>query len=246
MEESLKAIRLIHNFLVGVCAAIVAFAMFPNPSAKYRASLVQLGALRQLLYEEYALFAHEKTLDMDRQDTTQCEDSIAQKGKIPISPKFVVHNAIFVVWPEDNATVDQLLHFFDNSNQVLYYETVCEWLTGPMTETLENYWRDFSTSALRRGYYLSSIRLTDPNDVFRANPRYPTFLLSERPVLGKIQLQLVVDFDSREENFPGGRITIRDLFSFYQVGALMIDSPEWIQSRPDSYRELVSVAADRQ
>ena len=57
MEESLKIISLVHQILIGVSAAIVAFALSPSPARQYREALSAISLVQELNLADYETYA---------------------------------------------------------------------------------------------------------------------------------------------------------------------------------------------
>lgn len=57
MSDLIKSCRLIHNLIVGACAAIIAFALTPDAAETYRGALREIHPVQSLKREAYSNYA---------------------------------------------------------------------------------------------------------------------------------------------------------------------------------------------
>jgi hypothetical protein len=122
VEENLKSLRLIHQVIIGVSAAILAFALSPEIRPQYESALAELNALRRLEYEDYASFVNETLNSRDPQVIREVQEQYKAAFKeitdSPISEKFNVRFPLHCPWPQDNATVEDYISFFKGDNKI--------------------------------------------------------------------------------------------------------------------------------
>jgi hypothetical protein len=78
--ENLKALRLLHQLLMVVAAAILAFALRADLSKDYRAALDEVGALKETPFEEWTTFVRERYKDCQIQNDRFARDIVHESG----------------------------------------------------------------------------------------------------------------------------------------------------------------------
>lgn len=66
--EHLKTLRVLHQLLMVVAAAVLAFALRADQSKEYRAALDELTALKETRFDTWAAFVHEHYKDYEDQN----------------------------------------------------------------------------------------------------------------------------------------------------------------------------------
>lgn len=125
MDEFLKTIRFLHQVLIGVCAALIAFSLSPDPKAGYTTALLELNViLRQLTLHDYAMYAKTVAQHDDEEEAAYLKQRfdrnklIVENYALPISQKFTVTRPYYCEYPKDNATVADYLQFVDSGGLI--------------------------------------------------------------------------------------------------------------------------------
>jgi hypothetical protein len=106
MEETLKTIRLLHQVIIALCAALLAFALSPDESASMQESLDELYALRKLDFSKYAAWV------VPQHNTPQTfsslswpPDDVALSLGTSLEPDFKYEPSFYLEWPDARATL---------------------------------------------------------------------------------------------------------------------------------------------
>lgn len=121
MNDLIKSCKLIHNVIMGVCAAIIAFALTPDPAETYRAALAEIQVVQALKRENYSDYVL-KRLSTRRQE-------LAEFDKVPFTPrgrsfvlnKYTIEPEVYISWPDRDAKVIDVIQFFDGNNESVEY-----------------------------------------------------------------------------------------------------------------------------
>jgi hypothetical protein len=119
MDESLKTVRLIHQLLIGVSAAIIAFGLSPDKAKQYQASLKELAALRQLSMDDYVSFARRLVTPQGREKYAA---ALRRVGFPKTSDPFLVQHQLYIERPKEDAPLAEFFRFFKGDTGIIYTE----------------------------------------------------------------------------------------------------------------------------
>ncbi len=237
MEENLRTLRLIHQILIGLSAALVAFVLSSDPTARYKSALADLDALRRLPLEDYAVFAHEKVAATEADLTTFCEESIRKHTDMLLAESFIVRGPIYPEWPDNGAPLGEHLRFFEGENKVKHLEFACD---NALRRLLSKYWKEMRDTGFPHSFRLSEINLKTSEDVPTKTLGDGTLVLLQPPAVGQTRLILQVTF-SEEGEAPKASIAIGEPVGLYHIETFDCRSMDWIRSRPEIFRQVVSI-----
>ena len=120
MKDSVETVGLFHNILIGVCAAILAFATSPDKTDFYRSLLVGLTSLRSLHMEEYPVFVAAEVPEASAASIGQYAAILKKAGYPAVAPDFYIPKRIYASQPASNATISDLIKFFEGRNEVSF------------------------------------------------------------------------------------------------------------------------------
>jgi hypothetical protein len=80
--ENLKTLRVLHQLLMVVAAAILAFALRADLSKQYRGALDELAALKETPFEKWVTFISDRYKD-DREHNDNFARSIVRQAGLP-------------------------------------------------------------------------------------------------------------------------------------------------------------------
>lgn len=120
MEESLKTVNLVHQALVALSVALIAFSPSSDPRTKYQAALIQLTALRKLPLSDFDNYAHRLVIGKDRQLVQKYKSILSQIPGVSVSDEFTVNQPIYLKRPKEDAFMEDFISFFDGDNKIAY------------------------------------------------------------------------------------------------------------------------------
>ena len=121
MNDLIKSCKLIHNLIIGVCAAIIAFALTPDPAETYRAALGEIQAVQSLRRESYSNYAL-KRLAARRQELAEFEKMpFTPRGRSFVLNKYTIEPEVYIAWPDRDAKVIDIIEFFEGDNKAVEY-----------------------------------------------------------------------------------------------------------------------------
>jgi hypothetical protein len=121
MNDLIKSCKLIHNLIMGVCAAIIAFALTPDPAETYRAALGEIQAVQSMKRESYSNYAL-KRLAARRQELAEFEKMpFTSRGRSFVLNKYTIEPEVYVSWPDTDAKVIDIIQFFEGDNKAVEY-----------------------------------------------------------------------------------------------------------------------------
>jgi len=83
VSENLKTLRLLHQIIMIVVAAILAFALRPDRSGEYKDALDELAALREVSFGGWGAFISER-YKAEQDSNTKIVKSIIRLSGVPI------------------------------------------------------------------------------------------------------------------------------------------------------------------
>jgi hypothetical protein len=98
LTERLKTLRVLHQLLMVVAEAILAFALRADHSKEYRAALEQLTALKETRLDTWATFVHEH-YEHHKDQNDRFAREIVGKAGLPIQGKPKVNEPVFADMP---------------------------------------------------------------------------------------------------------------------------------------------------
>lgn len=112
MEETLKAIRLLHQVITGVAATLLAFATAPDESKNIQKALDELYTIQGLNFAEYATWVAEKlTENPDSHTTNDFPARLADSLGVSLYTEIKYAPAFFVEWPSATASLYEWDYF---------------------------------------------------------------------------------------------------------------------------------------
>ena len=84
LGENVKALRLLHQVLMVVSAAVLAFALRPDPSNEYRSALDELSVLREVSFDGWTKFVTNRYKGVEDQNEKFVRGVIHDAG-LPIA-----------------------------------------------------------------------------------------------------------------------------------------------------------------
>jgi hypothetical protein len=121
MGELIKSCRLIHNLVMGVCAAIIAFALTPDPAETYRKALEEVQALQSVKRQAYSDYVLQR-LAKHREELAEFDHTpFARPGRNFVLNKYAIEPQAYISWPEADAKIGQIVDFFEGDNHAIEY-----------------------------------------------------------------------------------------------------------------------------
>src|SRR6185437_13491922 len=91
MTESLKSVRILHNLLVVVCAAIIIFAAAPDRDRSYSKAEHEIANYSRLSYNDYLQYLYSLPVQYERNERHQVIEMLRQRGyRVADNVSFVV------------------------------------------------------------------------------------------------------------------------------------------------------------
>lgn len=91
MTESLKSVRILHNLLVLVCAAIIVFAYAPDRTRRYSAAENELNQYSRLSSNDYFGYVYSSLKPDEQKEKSRMVNLLRQRGyQVPDSMSFIV------------------------------------------------------------------------------------------------------------------------------------------------------------
>src|SRR6185437_13021348 len=91
MTESLKSVRILHNLLVVVCAAIIIFAAAPDRDRSYSKAEHEIANYSGLSYNDYLQYLYSLPVQYERNERHQVIEMLRQRGyRVADNVSFVV------------------------------------------------------------------------------------------------------------------------------------------------------------
>jgi len=78
--ESLRTLRLLHQVLILVGAAVLVFALRPDPTEEYRTALNELSTLREVPFNQWPIFLNEHYREYEDQNNEFVVSLIRKAG----------------------------------------------------------------------------------------------------------------------------------------------------------------------
>jgi hypothetical protein len=120
MNSSVKTLSLLHNIIMGVCAAILAFSTSPDKADSYRSLLRDLIALHGLQMEEYPPFAASAVPEPSATLLQEFVAALEKEGYPTVSADFYIPKPVYAARPTSDSAISELIPFFEGDNQVSY------------------------------------------------------------------------------------------------------------------------------
>lgn len=120
MNSSVKTLSLLHNIIMGVCAAILAFSTSPDKADSYRSLLRDLIALHGLQMEEYPTFAAAAVPEASTALLQEFVAALEKEGYPVVSADFYLPKPVYAWRPTSESTISELIPFFEGGNDVSY------------------------------------------------------------------------------------------------------------------------------
>lgn len=119
MTENLKTLRLLHQLLMVVTGAILAFAFRPDMSRDYTSALDELAALKETPFENWAAFVRERYKNDENTNDTFVRDIVRRAG-LPLQGDPTLNEPVFGDLPpyKENATLLQMDAFISSSQKI--------------------------------------------------------------------------------------------------------------------------------
>ena len=113
MDETLKAIRLLHQVIIALSAALLAFALSPNEIPQLDAALKELRSLRDLdpIYY-YGWGGQATSVSESASQRPHFEALVAPVLSLPLGDKFTLEPAFYAEWPDKAAPLTGWEQFF--------------------------------------------------------------------------------------------------------------------------------------
>ena len=137
MKENVRTLRIIHQLSIGLCVAVLMFAISPDLSDRYQRALKEITALRAYSLREYATDAY-ATL-------AQEEDKFSQQtvATLATSSHPRVERTFFCEWPGEKATVNEYLDFFKREKIIAFIAAGESDMVPLYTDAVRRYRREF-------------------------------------------------------------------------------------------------------
>jgi len=135
MKESLKFISVLHQVVIAVCGAVIAFSVSPDKSREYRAALKELTDLATVQHYQisnYQRFVQEN-VPTEEQPSNGFPQALAQLGFGQLAKDFFVPRSVYVESPGTEISVQEFLQWLESDkakNLIVRYD--------PSTLTLRN------------------------------------------------------------------------------------------------------------
>ena len=121
MGDLIKSCRLIHNLVMGVCAAIIAFSLTPDPAETYRRAQKEVQAVQTLKRQTYSDYVLQR-LAKHRSDQAEFDHlPFAPPGRDFVLNKYTIEPETYISWPESDSKVLQIIEFFEGDNRAIEY-----------------------------------------------------------------------------------------------------------------------------
>jgi hypothetical protein len=120
MNESLKTVNRIHQLIIAVSSAILAFGLSPHKTKQYEAALQDVAALRQLSMNEYDRFGDRLVPGGSEDLGGQYAPALKEAGYPKASTKFSVIRQAYFKRPNDDSPLTEFFRFFDGDSQIVY------------------------------------------------------------------------------------------------------------------------------
>jgi hypothetical protein len=119
VTENLKTLRLLHQLLMVVAAAILAFALRADLSTAYKAALDEPVALKQTPFENWGSFITDRYKDYENQNDEFVRD-IVERASLLLQGNPKLNEPVFGDTPayKENATLLQLDAFISGSQKI--------------------------------------------------------------------------------------------------------------------------------
>jgi hypothetical protein len=121
MDELIKSCRLLHHVIIGISAAIIAFAMTPDPGEAYKAALREIAVLKTLDEKAYAAYAKGR-LTARREELASFKGTkLSSEGPDFVLNIYSVRPEVYLEWPLSTAPLHQIIQFYDGGSQAVEY-----------------------------------------------------------------------------------------------------------------------------
>jgi hypothetical protein len=120
MKENLKTARVIHQLIIAISAAVIAFGLSPDRTAQYQTSLKELTSLRQLSFDDYVAFATRSVHIKDDQNAYVA--ALKKVGLSKIATPFLIQHTVYVEKPQQDAPLAEILRFLNSQSNVIISE----------------------------------------------------------------------------------------------------------------------------
>ena len=122
MDESLKTVRLIHQIVIGACAAIIALALSPDTIRKYKAALSELDVLNKISFNEYAESACQTENNYYANLPSVDKELLEAAHMSNVPPKVRIYYPILCEWPAQRGSVNEYVQFYERDNRIVRYQ----------------------------------------------------------------------------------------------------------------------------
>ena len=108
MEETLRTVRLLHQVIIAVGAALLAFALSPDESDSLQNTLDELYALQELDFSKYATWiVTARSDELNQSAILETPGTVAENLSTHLSDDFKYKPAFYVEWPTPKATLPE-------------------------------------------------------------------------------------------------------------------------------------------
>jgi len=168
MKETLQTVRLLHQILIALCAAVFAFVLSPDQTAQYQSALDEVHSLQDVPFENFVSFVFERVSENLMSEQGSEYKQFAQSvTNIPLDDHFEVTPSIYCQWPKAESTLAECRAFFERRNVITYSDAAID---DPKARARikELVQKELPTDAVAQ---LQTIRITFPDTVARADLR---------------------------------------------------------------------------
>lgn len=172
-----KSVRGTHTVLIGVAAALLAFAISPNDSDRYARAKAELDVVRSLPFAQFPDFVNP---DEERSSSREALIDTLKGSGVPykIEPQLIYRQPLYISGlPDNSATLHEIREFFQHNSMITLVESQTNEgyaLSGAVQRgnfTCESDAREVPCKRIPSGYSLVEVRITRSDG---AHPLYST------------------------------------------------------------------------
>jgi hypothetical protein len=190
LTESLKTVNRVHQLIIAVSAAIIAFGISPNKSKQYEAALRDVATLKQLSMNDYDRFSERFLPKKDKDLAEHYASVLKQAGYPKTTTNFEETRQAYFKRPNDESPLTDFFKFFEGDSQIVFVHF------NPTTLRMRQ-----PLSERREMYRLINFRRCEPQAVILDTPNEPSrisqlqtlILLKNLPKADTTQVQLAFD-----------------------------------------------------
>lgn len=242
LSELGKASKLLHQLIIAACAAMIAFALTPDPADNYRKALAEVQTLEGFTREQYSKYVLDR-LKGRRKELADFEKMpFTEPGPDFLVNKYTVQPATYISWPTD-APIAEVVTFFEGNNEAVQY--------GPGEErelrsAISAASQDASQTPIPRTASLQDADLIIPSSVARIHVG-DLFLLEKKLAAEArpIEVRLSYDSDTAKGSSDTARYT-PPLHSVeeYRLGHVNL-ALDWLRSQGAEFQRISSTLGGR-